>query len=298
MRRSTFVLLCLVLAMSGACGTTTPPDSSATPTAAATHEGVDGSSTSTPDELLGTITFAGSTTVQPLAETLGEAYRVLHPHVELDIGAGGSGVGIQAVQNGDVDIGMASRRLKEDEQTEGMIVHQIAVDVLGVIVHPDNPIDDISLEELQGIFTGQITNWREVGGPDAEILVVLRDKDSGTRGAFDEIVLHGKENTPNASVHKTAAEVAQQVVTSPNAIGYIGFGHVNEAVMKVLTVDGVAPSTQTATDGIYTLQRPLNLLTGPLSQKLAMSFVEFALSDEGQRLVAEDGWVPIREPSP
>ncbi len=243
--------------------------------------------------LVGELSFAGSTTVLPLAEKLGEVYRREHPGVTLDIAAGGSVVGIQAVQNGEVDIGMASRNLKANEKTAGMQTHRIAIDVLAIIVHPSNPVDELTLEQLQQIYTGEITNWSQVGGENMPIIPVIREVTSGTRGAFDEIVLAGGEPVATADVQITASEVEARVATTKAAVGYIGFGHINLKEIKVLQIDGIAPSPEAAIDGQYKLQRPLQLLTGPLSRDLALTFVEFALSDQGQQIVAAEGWVPV-----
>jgi len=201
-------------------------------------------------------------------------------------------VGIQAVQDGRTDIGMSSRRLRPEEILDGMQVHPIALDVLAIIVHPSNPVDGMTKEQLQGIFKGEITNWSEVGGEDREILPVLREITSGTRGAFDDVALDGQEPTPNADVQITASEVEAKVASTENAIGYIGFGHIVENEIKVITINGVEPSPETAKDGSYPLLRPLLLLTGPLSRDIANVFIEFSLSAEGQQIVADDGWVP------
>jgi phosphate transport system substrate-binding protein len=246
------------------------------------------------EELFGELSFVGSTTVQPLVEELGEKYQQHYPNISLNISAGGSVVGIQAVQNGQVDIGMASRALREGEQMDGMEVHKIAIDVLAMIVYPTNPVDNLTLEELQGIYLGEITNWEEVGGEDEEILPVIREVTSGTRGAFDDIVLNGEEPTEDADVQVTASEVEARVATTENAIGYIGFGHIDTSEIKLLTIDGVEPSPEAALDDSYPLQRPLQLLTGPLSRDLSQTFIDFALSEEGQEMVVEEGWVPAR----
>jgi phosphate transport system substrate-binding protein len=275
-------LLMLILVATGGCGT---PDQEEEPTPTQASSSV-------------RVTFAGSTTVQPLAEKLGEVYRQKNPNVVLDISAGGSRVGIQAIQEGSTDIGMASRELHDDEQTDGMEQFQIAIDVLAIIVHTTNPVEQLSLEQLRGIYTGEITNWSEVGGSDMPIAPIIREVSSGTRGAFDEIVLEDGvllETPENTEI--TAGEVHTRVATSPDAIGYVGFGHVGGEDVKVLAIDGVEPSPETATDGSYQLKRPLLLLLGPLSRPQARSFVEFALSDEGQQIVADDGWVPVRRPS-
>lgn len=259
----------------GACGQPTP------------------TSPPTQPPLSGRITFAGSTTVQPLAAKLGDAFRQRHPDVTLDIAAGGSVVGIQAVHDGTVDIGMASRALKPEEAA-GINQHQIASDVIAVVVPASNPVSGLSLEQLRNIYLGQIVNWSEVGGPDREIIVVVRSQSSGTRGAFDEIVLEKKEPAaPLLAEAVTAGDMAAIVLASPAAIGYVGFGNL-EPGLKPLAIDGVLPSEATVRDGSYRLVRPLLLLTGPLTQPLAQTFVEFALSAEGQQVVRESGWVPVR----
>ena len=239
----------------------------------------------------GRITFAGSTTLQPLAHELGQIFQERHPGVEMDIAAGGSSVGIQAIHDGTVDIGMASRSLKPEE-AEGIIQHPAAVDVIAMVVYKSNPVEDITLEQLRDIYLGQIANWSEVGGEDEPITVVVRGKNSGTRGAFDEIVLDGQEpSSPNLQTAVAASDVAAMVSEDRNGIGYLGFGHF-ELDIKVIAIDGVLPAEETAKDGSYPVVRPLLFLTGPLTQPLADTFVEFALSDEGQQIVAASGWVP------
>jgi len=247
--------------------------------------------------VLGRLTFAGSTTVQPLVEELSVGYQERYPNVDLEIAAGGSVVGINAVQDGSADIGMASRALREAEYRLGMEEYQIAIDVLAIIVHPANPIEDISRAQLQGIYLGEITNWSEVGGADMPIMPVIREISSGTRGAFDDIALDGADPVETADTQITAGEVETRVAEAPEAIGYVGFGNIGQNV-KVLTIDGVPPSPETAQSGGYQLQRPLLLLLGPLSRPLACTFVTFALSDAGQKIVAADGWVPVAQTTP
>lgn len=258
----------------------------------------EGQPTGTPtpavEVLIGEMSIVGSTTVQPLVEELGVAYRQMHPGVRLNIGAGGSVVGIQAVQNGDVDIGMSSRELREGELFPGMQEHQIAIDVLAVIVHPSNPVDNLSQRQLQAIYAGKVTNWKRVGGKDMPILPVVREITSGTRGAFDDIALEGEQPAAEVDVQITAGEVEARVAHTENAIGYVGFGHIELDEIKVLMIDGVPPSPETALAGSYRLQRPLLLLTGSLSRKLSQSFIDFALSPAGQQVVEQDGWVPVK----
>jgi phosphate transport system substrate-binding protein len=267
------VMILSVFALLTGCGTPTP---------APTEESVSGN-----------ITFAGSTTVQPLAAAIGEAYNEEYPEVALDISAGGSSVGIKAIHDGTVDIGMASRELKPEEE-ENITKYQVSVDVIAMVVQSSNPVETLSLDQLRAIYHGDITNWREVGGPDQDILVVVRDKNSGTRGAFDDIVLDGDDPAaPNLFAAITAGDVAAKVLEEENAIGYVGFGNLEEG-LKPLTINDVEPSEKTAQDGSYKLVRPLYLLTGPLSQPLAQTYIDFALSDEGQQVVKENGWVPMK----
>jgi phosphate transport system substrate-binding protein len=241
----------------------------------------------------GQITFAGSTTLQPLAHELGEAFNERYPDVELDIAAGGSVVGIQAIHEGSVDIGMASRAL-EPEEAEGIEQHQVAVDVIAVVVQASSPAEKLTLEQLRDIYLGKITNWHEVGGDDLAITVVVRGKNSGTRGVFDEIVLEKQEPAaPSMHTAVTAGDMAVTVIETPGAIGYVGFGNL-ESGLKMVAVDGILPSEETARNGSYPLIRPLLLLTGPLTQPLAHTFIDFALSDEGQYIVEASGWVPAK----
>jgi phosphate transport system substrate-binding protein len=241
----------------------------------------------------GRITFAGSTTLQPLAHELGEAFKERYPEVTLDIAAGGSVVGIEAVHEGTVDIGMASRVLKPEE-AEGIVQHQVAVDVIAVVVHASSPVVDLTLQQLRDIYLGNITNWRQVGGADRPIVVVVRGKNSGTRGAFDTVVLEGLDpNAPGALTAVTAGDMAAAVMDNPSAVGYVGFGNL-EPDLKMVAIDGVFPSEETARDGSYPLTRPLSLLTGPLTQPIADVFVAFAQSPDGQQIVETSGWVPAQ----
>ena len=244
-------------------------------------------------DIAGEISFAGSTTLQPLAHKIGEAFKERHPDVVLDIAAGGSVVGIEAIHDGTVDVGMASRALTSEE-AEGIEQHQVAADVIAMVVHGSNPVEDITLEQLRDIYLGEITDWREVGRNDGPITVVVRGKNSGTRGAFDKIVLNEQEpSAPNLRTAVAASDVAAMVAEDEQAIGYIGFGHF-ELDIKVIAVDGVMPSEETAREGSYPVVRPLLFLTGPLSQPIAQEFIDFALSAEGQRMVVDEGWVPAR----
>ncbi|MEM8531058.1 MAG: phosphate ABC transporter substrate-binding protein [Chloroflexota bacterium] len=241
----------------------------------------------------GRLTFAGSTTMQPLVERMATPYREQYPNVELEIAAGGSVVGINAVQDGSADIGMASRELRDEEMMPGVERYHVASDALAIIVHPSNPVRQLTFDQLQGIYTGEITNWQEVTGQDSAIIPVVREISSGTRGAFDDIVLGDLLLTEAIDVQVTAGEVEARVASRPDAIGYVGFGNIGSDVV-VIAINNVEPTPESIQSSEYPLQRPLLLLTGSLSRELSQSFVDFALSPEGQEIVNAEGWVPIQ----
>jgi phosphate transport system substrate-binding protein len=249
--------------------------------------------TPTQDALTGKLTFAGSTTMQPLVAKLGDEFRVLHPLVTLDIAAGGSAVGIQAVHDGTTDIGMASRALTTDE-AQGISQYQVAIDVLAIVVHPTNSIKNLTLAQLEDIYMGKTTNWKSLGGPDLEIIPVQRETSSGSRGAFDEMALQKQTaSAHNLITSVTAGDEAASVASNPGAIGYVGFGNLDNTI-KAVAINGILPTQETARDGSYPLIRPLLLMTGPLSQPLAQTFVDFSLSSQGQKYIQDLGWVPVK----
>ena len=247
----------------------------------------------TADNLTGRLTFAGSTTMQPLVSQLADAFTVLHPNVSMDIAAGGSNVGIKAVHDGTADIGMASRELTAEEASS-ITPTTVAIDVLAIVVHKDNPVQSLTLQQLADIYNGQVTNWKDLGGLDQEIVPVQRESSSGSRGAFEELVLEKQAaSAPNLQTAVTAGDVAATISTEEGAIGYVGFGNLEDS-LKLLAINNVTPSQETAKDGTYPLIRPLTLMTGPLSQPLAQKFVDFAMSDQGQQLINSLGWIPVK----
>ena len=250
----------------------------------------------TPSEspLIGKLTFAGSTTVQPLMTQLTDVFHQRHPQVLFDVAAGGSVVGIQAVHQGTVDIGMASRALSSEE-SQGIKVYTFAKDVIAMIVHPDNPVKSITLAQLQDIYMGRITNWQQLGGNDLAIIPVQRELSSGTRGAFDELALGNQQAAaPKLLTVATNGDAAAEVASEPAAIGYVGLGYLNSSV-KAVAINGIFPSKDSVRDGTFPLVRPLSLLTGPLSQPLANDFINFVLSPEGQSYVEQFGWISVRK---
>ena len=247
----------------------------------------------TPDVLTGRLTLAGSTTIQPLISPLADDFVNLHPNINMDIAGGGTAVGISAVHNGTSDIGMASRTLTTEE-SKGINQFQIAFDVLAIVVHPDNPVKTLTLAQIQDIYFGRVTNWKDLGGLDQPIVPVQREISSGSRGAFDEMVLNKQTATAsNIETAVTAGDAAARISSEEGAIGYLGFGNLEKSI-KVVAVNGVIPTQVTAKDGSYSLVRPLILMTGPLTQPLAQVFIDYVLSPVGQKAVNDLGWIPVK----
>lgn len=243
-------------------------------------------------DLEGTITMAGSTSVQPLSEELAAAFMELHPDTRLEVAGGGSGAGVTAAQENAADFGAVSREIGEDETGIDSVV--IAVDGIAIIAHPDNPLADIPLEDVTKIFNGEITNWSEVGGEDLDIVVVSREDGSGTRGAFTDIVLGDEELIASALIHNSTGGVLEAVANDPNAIGYASTGAMSDSV-KGLAVDGSEPTDENIVAGDYQVSRPFNYATNEDEElsELAQAFLDFVLSDEGQAVVVESGFIPV-----
>ncbi len=238
------------------------------------------------------LTIAGSTSVQPFAERLAEIYLHKHPNVEINVQGGGSSAGIQATKNHICDIGMSSRHLTPEEQ--GFNQWTIALDGIVLIVHKENPIRNLTLKEVREIFTGRIRNWDELGGPNRKITVITREEGSGTRASFEEKVMAEQRFAPDALVQDSNGAVREIVANDPAAIGYISFGLIDERVQP-LTIDGVAPSESTIRAGTYPLVRYFLFLTCGEPSGLARSFIDFTLSPEGQKALAEEGLIKAVE---
>jgi len=241
----------------------------------------------------GGLTLAGSTSVQPFAEMLAEEYMRKHPgSPPINVQGGGSSAGIQAAETGTADIGMSSRNLKDKELALGLKPIAIAKDAIAIIVNPSNPVCELSLEQVRRIFTGEIINWREVGGKDAPIVLITREEGSGTRGAFEEMVMKGSPISLRALRQDSNGAVRVIVASDPNAIGYISLGIVNEQV-KALRLDGVEASVGSVKRGEYSLVRPFLFVIKGEPKGLAKDFIEFVLSPEAQELLAKEGLVGI-----
>ncbi|MCL6431653.1 MAG: phosphate ABC transporter substrate-binding protein, partial [Anaerolineae bacterium] len=245
--------------------------------------------------LSGRITVAGSTTVQPLAEKLATAFRAANPNVEIIIQGGGSSVGVKSAAQGIVDFGAASRELKDSERAEfpDLVVHRIAIDGVAIVVHPDVPVDNITTEQVRAVFAGDITNWRELGGPDRPITVVAREEGSGTRDFFQEHFMKDREILARAILQPSNGALRTAVSTTPNSIGFLSFGYLDDSV-KALAVDGVQPTEANVYAGTYTAWRYLNMLTRGEPAGLARAWLEFILSDDGQQIVTAQGYLAVK----
>ncbi len=245
--------------------------------------------------LKGTISMAGSTSVQPLSEELAAIFMQQHSNVRLEVAGGGSSAGPKSVVSGAAEIGAASREIYPEE-LENVDSFVIAIDGIAVIVNAANPINNISFENVQQIFRGEITNWSEIDGADKDIVVVNREEGSGTRGAFHELVV-GKDNefVNTAIIQNSTGAVREAVANDANAVGYISLGGINDSI-KPLKVDGVQPVVEEIRAGKYPIARPFNYVVkkGAQLSAAAQAFIDFVLSDEGQKVVKDNGFVPIK----
>lgn len=242
--------------------------------------------------LSGTLNLSGSTTVLPIAQEAAEMFMDENPGVTVNVQGGGSSVGISNVAEGVVDIGNASRDLKEEEKGLGLVEHRIALDVIVVIAHKDVPLDDLTAAQVKDIFTGKITNWKEVGGPDQAVKVVVRDEASGTREMFDEKALEKEKPVAGAIECNSNGIVRQTVSSTPFSIGYISLGYLDNSV-KALEYDGVAATKENAVHGSYPLSRYLYMFTKGEATGLAKAFIDFVLSERFQDEVVAREYIPV-----
>ena len=240
-----------------------------------------------------TISISGSTSVGPLMEKIQEKYEEENNNVTLEIQQNGSGAGIKDVISGISEIGMSSRELKDEEKTsvQGTTV---AYDGIALLVNTENPVSNISLEDVKKIYTGEITNWKELGGDDSPIVVVSREEGSGTRDAFQEIVGYKSEElTKDATISDGSGAVKTTVAGNKNAIGFASFEYIDSTV-AALQVDGVEPTAQNVKDAKYKISRPFLLVTKEDSLTVnGQKLMDFVLSTEGQQIVEENKLITI-----
>ena len=245
------------------------------------------------ESLSGTVSTDGSTSMEKVIGSLGEAFEEANADVTFTYNPTGSGSGITAVSEGRCDIGLASRSLSEEEKNSGLTETVLAYDGIAIIVHPENPVTDLSLEDLAKIYTGEITNWKDLGGNDAEIVLIGREAGSGTRDGFESIT--GTEDACQYRQELTSTgDVITTVSQNPGAIGYASLASVGDSV-KTLTIDGVAPSEETVKDGSYTVQRPFVLVTKADTElsPVAEAFFTFATSADAADIISAAGAVSV-----
>ena len=256
------------------------------------------------DGLSGEIKVVGSDTVLPVAQMTAELFMEANPDAVISVTGGGSGVGIAALIDGTTDIANASRSIKDKEIAEaegkGITANEIKIadDGLSVIVNPELGIQELTIAQIKDIFTGKVSNWKEVGGADLAIVTITRDNSSGTYAFFKEEVLDDEDFRPDALTEPSNGNIVKNVAQTKGAIGYVGLAYLNDSVvsLSVAKEDGagfVAPSLETVKDGSYPIARPLFMYTNGEPAGLVKAYIDFVLSAEGQAVIKEIGFIPV-----
>jgi phosphate transport system substrate-binding protein len=246
------------------------------------------------------ISINGSTTILPFAQSTAEAFMKMNPEVRISVSGGGSGNGAKALIDGMTSIAAMSREMKKEEiesaQAKGRnpVQHIVAVDCIVPIVHPSNPVNNLTVDQLRGIYSGTITNWKEVGGPDKKIAVIGRDTSSGTYEVWDEKIMKKTPVTPRTLIVASSGALIQSVAGNTLSIGYDSLGYVNEKLVKALTIDGVKGTPDTARSGGIVTSRKLFMYTDGDPSGDLQKYLSFLLSDDGQKYVAREGFVTLK----
>ena len=273
----------MALALLAGCGNQTDNNSS-------NDNGGDASDTPAAS-VSGTVSTDGSTSMEKVIGALSESYMAANKDVTVNYNPTGSGAGITAVQEGTCDIGLSSRALKDEEKAAGLKETVLAYDGIAIIVHPDNPVSDLSIEQIAKLYTGEITNWKDVGGSDAEVVLIGREAASGTRDGFESIT-GTKDKCQYRQELTSTGDVITAVSQNPDAIGYASLAAIKDSV-KALSVDGVTPSETTVKDGSYQVQRPFVMVKveGKALSAAAQSFFDYATSADAADIIAKAGAV-------
>ena len=246
-------------------------------------------------DLSGSISMVGSTSMEKFANALSEAFMEKYPKVTVTAEFVGSGAGIEAVSNGTADIGNSSRNLKDEEKAKGVAENIVAIDGIAVVVDPANTVEDLTKDQLTSIYDGTVTNWKDVGGNDAPIVVVGREAGSGTRGAFEELLKLEDACKYSNELDSTGAVMAK-VASTPGSIGYVSLDVLDDTV-KALKLDGAEPTEENIKAGKYFLSRPFVMATkGEISEQndLVQAWFDFVLGDEGQQVASEVGLITVK----
>ncbi len=244
-------------------------------------------------EVTGTVSTDGSTSMEKVIMSLGESFQAENKGITVGYNPTGSGSGITAVSEDRCDIGLASRALKDDEKASGLKETVLALDGIAIIVNPENKVSDLTVEQIAKIYTGEITNWKDVGGDDAEIVLIGREAGSGTRDGFESIT-GTKDSCKYRQELTSTGDVITTVAGNPNAIGYASLASVKDTV-KAISVNGIAPSEATVSDGSYEVQRPFILVTkeGVELSKAAQLFFDYATGKDAADIISAAGAVPV-----
>ena len=239
--------------------------------------------------LTGVVNTDGSTSMEKTVKALGEMYMSRHSGVTINFTGSGSGAGVESVLHGIADLGLVSRPLTQGETADGAVGHLVALDGIAVVIHPQNPVNDLTMKQVVQIFTGQAINWSELGGADAPIAAYGREGGSGTRGAFEE-TLGVEDLCVYTNEYSSSGDVTGSVAGNPNAIGYVSLSAVNDSV-KALYIEGAACTEDTIRDGSYPLQRPFLMVTkeGVALSPAAQAFLDYATSSDAAGVIALAG---------
>ncbi len=246
-----------------------------------------------------TVTVSGSTTVLPIMQKISESYMREDPNVAIELSGGGSGSGIKGLSDGLTQVAMSSRKIKPEEskiaEKNKVQPHQttVAIDAIVPIVHPNNKVPNISLDDLRKIYKGEIKNWKEIGGANAPIVLVSRDTSSGTYETWEELVMKKQRISPRALLQSSNGTVVQTVSKNPNAIGYIGFGYITPSI-KAVNVNGIKATSEAAADGKWPLSRELYLYTNGAPKGAVEKVISYTLAPKGQKLIKETGFIPLK----
>jgi phosphate transport system substrate-binding protein len=246
------------------------------------------------------VTINGSTTVLPIAQKAAEEYMKKNPGINISVRGTGSGDGIKALIDKSTDIATSSRVIKKEEiesaAKKGVtpIEHQVSLDAIAIVVNPANPVNNITKDQIKAIYVGDITNWKELGGENKEIVAISRDSSSGTYEFFVEHVLKKEKPMPECLLQASSGAVAQTVAKNKYAIGYIGLGYINND-LKALSVNDVRPSVETVHNNTYPIWRPLYMYTDGEPKGEVKKFIDFAKGPDGQKIVEEEGFVPLKK---
>lgn len=291
MKKLTCLGLTVAMALSllAGCGSSTTDNAGTTPDS---NTGTAQSTPNTKKDLSGVVNTNGSTSMEKVMQILIESFQEQNKGVTVNYSGSGSGAGVTSAIDGTADVGLASRELKPEEEVQGAQAHIVALDGVAVVVNPNNTVGDLTLDQIAKIYTGEITNWKELGGTDAEIAVYGREAGSGTRGAFEELV-GVTDKCKYLNEYSSTGDVIGNVASNPNAIGYASLSAVGNTV-KAVKVSGVECTEATVQDGTYAIQRPFIMITkeGTQLSDAAQAFLDFAMSDAVSELIIQAGAVP------